>query len=964
MPPQVATLFEKIAGGLLLKPLSIRYEKFLKDRRTRTELEQTWSVVHDKVIAENPKFDALVHQDRLMSTVLEHALDPEWLQHPDEGELWNTASLGWIQSDLSRDAVKRFFDYFVDAWRRTASFESQAALFEEIEQTDVLRSIQSALVVAFGQGVSIKAAHLPGPSQALLLEYCKRLKDRLLDAFPYERMVTAVPPPKSPPAAPIPFAEALDRHDKLLLLGEGGLGKTMALRCREWDLARRYAGGESVSIPVFLRLATYGGETIERLVADRINTTLKGSPYHLAETDDESERSVRAWLAIERGTIEILLDGLNEVPENLAAKFRSELESFIRYPQSFVLASRDSWLDWFSRYNLNPIEPGAVIEIVERRAPDVGVQLPSRMDADPGFAALLQNPFFLDVVLRLSAMSSGGNLPENRALLLRRYVASVPKAILGERQPGKAASRSGVVEAFLKALGYGMLRAGLLSASYFDVESHAQTWNLPVTNTMTLDDLLLGSSEFRHLRSAGIDGEPIEFRHQILRDYFAAERIAAEFQKGRDLDSATESQYPDPAWNDPVRMAIGLLGPGSAAVVQWLVARGSAGSSIDLLNLAFDCWRDAEARNDPAVTPLLAAALRAYIQPKGGPDLLEYADSVIEQLGELRDAASVPLIREFMNKVGAGWAHYEGIPALEKIGTREACDALVEYLGSRDENTTKASEAALRHLGAPAVASLLRSHTGSVENILREIAPAAVSELVRALGDSDRAVRRLAVYALGSSRSPEAVQYLIALLGRDDEDGVRKEAAASLGKLGDPNATSVLVSAIENEDENPGVILEAAYALWQHGWAADQARAVLFRTYEEPRRDESEKSQILNCLLLHPDNGIVVDLLFEASRSPSKTIRRNAFSRLGELPPNVASERVDGLLLESMRSPRKDVAAAAAYALYDRYKQDALPRLMMAFDEDPVHRLGILDTVGRYYGEAGRAWLANIAASA
>ncbi|HEX4278941.1 MAG TPA: hypothetical protein VHZ74_26480, partial [Bryobacteraceae bacterium] len=47
-----------------------------------------------------------------------------------------------------------------------------------------------------------------------------------------------------------------------------------------------------------------------------------------------------------------------------------------------------------------------------------------------------------------------------------------------------------------------------------------------------------------------------------------------------------------------------------------------------------------------------------------------------------------------------------------------------------------------------------------------------------------------------------------------------------------------------------------------------------------------------------------------------------------------------------------------------RYKQDALPRLMMAFDEDPVHRLGILDTVGRYYGEAGRAWLANIAASA
>ena len=137
--------------------------------------------------------------------------------------------------------------------------------------------------------------------------------------------------------------------------------------------------------------------------------------------------------------------------------------------------------------------------------------------------------------------------------------------------------------------------------------------------------MLTGASAFRHLRSSGLAEEPIEFRHPLLRDYFAAERIRGAVQQGNDLDRATDRQYEAAAWRDPVRMTAGLLGPDSGAIVEWLVTHGPH-------DLAFDCWRDSEASQDARVTALLAAALRAGITR----DNIQFADTIIEQLA-LRD---------------------------------------------------------------------------------------------------------------------------------------------------------------------------------------------------------------------------------------------------------------------------------------------------------------------------------------
>ena len=88
----------------------------------------------------------------------------------------------------------------------------------------------------------------------------------------------------------------------------------------------------------------------------------------------------------------------------------------------------------------------------------------------------------------------------------------------------------------------------------------------------------------------------------------------------------------------------------------------------------------------------------------------------------------------------------------------------------------------------------------------------AVEPLVTAMKDSDPAVRRLAVIALGDLGDWKATEELIRSLN-DRDDAVRLEAVIALGKIGDPRAVEPLIEKLKSYDYFY-VRKKAAYTLY------------------------------------------------------------------------------------------------------------------------------------------------------
>ena len=103
--------------------------------------------------------------------------------------------------------------------------------------------------------------------------------------------------------------------------------------------------------------------------------------------------------------------------------------------------------------------------------------------------------------------------------------------------------------------------------------------------------------------------------------------------------------------------------------------------------------------------------------------------------------------------------------------------------------------------------------------------------LIPLLSDKDEFVRREAAYALGKTRSHNAVASLVQRLLTDKEDGVRGAAAVALGDIGDASAVTALAAVLGSQvistgtkknskskkEQNPFVLRAAAHSLGQIG---------------------------------------------------------------------------------------------------------------------------------------------------
>jgi HEAT repeat protein len=365
-----------------------------------------------------------------------------------------------------------------------------------------------------------------------------------------------------------------------------------------------------------------------------------------------------------------------------------------------------------------------------------------------------------------------------------------------------------------------------------------------------------------------VSDREVSFQHQLIQEYYAAERLAPQLEKLSD----EELQYyylNYLKWTEPLAMAMSFVKSEALAVRMvklalevdlYLGARLAGEATLSLqkatvniilqkgfqpsliiwlleqtqsqyaLPFLFDIhkngcsdtrWRATRALGKFANIEVLRYLIEALKDQDSS-----VRQKAVESLGKLGNSEAVPnlcqllddeyfLVRSFV------------IDVLGKLEGRAAIDCLKSALKHDDSTVkTKAAEFLGQRVPQEVIALLNEEFNNGNADTKRDTLQllgetknaAAIPILIRALSESEWIVRSQAVFQIGllgiwldSDVLEDGVTALIHILQSDPENSVRSTAAISLAGMGHIRAVPVLIEALSKDD--PVVRSSAAYAL-------------------------------------------------------------------------------------------------------------------------------------------------------
>ncbi|MBK3575076.1 NACHT domain-containing protein [Streptomyces sp. MBT65] len=409
----------------------------------------------------------------------------------------------------------------------------------------------------------------------------------------------------------LPAEDALSTHDRVLLRGDAGSGKTTLV---QWLAVTTARDGDRIPYVLPLRTLIRAGQ----LPSPTDFLTAVGCPH--TAPDGWTERVLTAGRAL------ILVDGLDEIPAADRHRTRDWLQSLISaFPGNrWLLTSRPTAVrpDWlspegFRELTLAPMRRPEVKTFVERwhaaaDAPEYEGPLLDSLRTKRDLARLATNPLMCGLICALHR-ERRGYLPTGRKEL---YDAALTMLLARrDRERGMGALEGAELgeEAqleILQRLAYALVLSGRTEMDVETAEGIVERCLPTVAGQgdarTVLRDLLLRSGLLRQPADGVVD-----FVHRTFQDYLGARYAVEEGHLDVLISRAGDTQ-----WEDVIRMAVAHARPRERVVLlRQLLARDEPRLTL----LALACLEHATAL-DPRVRAEVEERAAALIPPRTRED--------------------------------------------------------------------------------------------------------------------------------------------------------------------------------------------------------------------------------------------------------------------------------------------------------------------------------------------------------
>ena len=611
------------------------------------------------------------------------------------------------------------------------------------------------------------------------------------------------------------LAEAVNRHERLMIVGDPGSGKSTLLRYLALKHAQALYAGRSeagsdlgpVCFPILIRIADYAehglpkGQSLSSYLADY---------YALHECPKFGLADLLAT-GLAEGNCLVLLDGLDEIVNaDDRRKVVERIEDFIRShgnrPNRFVITSRIAGYrsaplgDPFAHYTVLEMDEAQIRRFLERwctaveaaQAQDLSQgardavarreidAIMKAVQTSPGVRRLAANPLLLRTLALIHRTSA--QLPQKRIELYKLAADTLARTWrTAQGVPESALADDRYLTRLLGRLAYWLHehKSTGMATEQEVYQELGQEWARIKGQDWEEDNPDIESEVKKFLRTVRehtglfVERAPKRygFMHLTFEEYYAARYLVA---RSKDRAKLIRQHLHKPRWEEPILLALGFVG---------LISPEDA---ADLLETAIMTQGEEAKELDFFPSP--------YEDLLGQDDLF-----ALRCLGD-NIPARPPLLKQLMERLAGELLHHTAPAQFQRY--RDALNERLSYVGASEVASVLLSRliTALHDSNAD-----VRSSTAQSLGQLGQASPEAVAALVAAF-DSDAPVRRSAAQSLGQlgQEAPEAVAALVAAL-HDSAAPVRSSAAWGLGQLG---------------QEAPKVINELCEALQEAGGSA------------------------------------------------------------------------------------------------------------------------------------------------
>ncbi|HYW20779.1 MAG TPA: HEAT repeat domain-containing protein [Nodularia sp. (in: cyanobacteria)] len=641
------------------------------------------------------------------------------------------------------------------------------------------------------------------------------------------------------------------------------------------------------------------------------------------------------------GQFLLLVDGINELPSEKARQDLYKFRQDYQKTTPMIFTTRDLGvggdLGITKKLEMQPLTAEQMQKFVCAYLPEQGEQMLQNLgDRLREFG---ETPLLLWMLCSL--FQATGDIPPNLGLVFRQFTHSYNDKLKPDI-PVTSESRRWWTR-LLEHLAFYMTKGEKLTGLNVAIPRlkaeevltqflQAEKFDRPLDRALEwLQDLLN-----HHLIQLGANNQ-IEFRHQLIQDYYTAECLLKQLPNLS--DKRLQREYLNYLkWTEPLKLMLELVDDGAQAV--------------QVVNLALEVdWQ-------------LGAKLAGAVKP-------EFQQQTVDLVAGLEISLLFKIYLLYLTK------------------SNKAIPGLIKLLEDEDSDVRSIAASALREIkseaGIPGLIKLLEDEDSDVRSIaasaLGEIkSEAGIPGLIKLLEHEDSSVRYRAAFALGEIKSEAGIPGLIKLLEDEDFD-VRYLAASALGKIKSEAAIPGLIKLLEHEDSS--MRYRAAFALEEIKSEAaifgliklleHEAFSVRYRAASALGKIKSEAAiPGLIKLLEHEESSVryraaealeeikseaAIPGLINLLEDEDSFVRSRAASALGK----IKSESAIPGLIKLLEDEDFDVRYRAASALEEIKSEAAIPGLIKLLeDEDFSVRYRAASALGKIKSEAAIPGLINL----